>query len=65
VDAIVSLCRVRDTDLRVGVEQIDVRLIDDDGPDSNPNLEFVLTDCSGSVLTVAPQVEGVALRQVD
>ncbi len=27
-----------------GVEQIDVRLIDDDGPDCNPNLDFVLTD---------------------
>ena len=26
-----------------GVEQIDVRLIDD-GPDANPNLDFVLTD---------------------
>jgi ADP-ribosyl-[dinitrogen reductase] hydrolase len=44
VDAIVSLCRVRDSDLRVGVEQIDVRLIDDVEPDANPNLEFVLTD---------------------
>jgi ADP-ribosyl-[dinitrogen reductase] hydrolase len=29
--------------MRSGVEQIDVRLIDDDGPDPNPNLEFVLT----------------------
>ena len=44
VDAVVSLCRVNDGDLPVGVEQIDVRLIDDVGPDANPNLEFVLTD---------------------
>ena len=28
----------------MGVEQIDVRLIDDIGPDANPNLDFVLTD---------------------
>ena len=44
VDAVVSLCRVHDDDLPVGVEQIDVRLIDDVGPDDNPNLDFVLTD---------------------
>ena len=44
VDAVVSLCRVDDEDLPVGVEQIDVRLIDDIGPDANPNLDFVLTD---------------------
>ena len=44
VDAVVSLCRVHDDDLPVGVEQIDVRLIDDLGPDANPNLDFVLTD---------------------
>ena len=42
VDAVVSLCRVPTGDLP-GVEQIDVRLIDD-GPDANPNLDFVLTD---------------------
>ena len=44
VDAVVSLCRVHDEDLPVGVEQIDVRIIDDVGPDANPNLDFVLTD---------------------
>ena len=43
VDTVVSLCRIHDEDLPVGVEQIDVRLIDD-GPDANPNLDFVLTD---------------------
>ena len=44
VDAAVSLCRVHDGDLPVGVEQIDVRLIDFVDPDANPNLDFVLTD---------------------
>ena len=34
----------RADDLPVGVEQLDVRLIDDIGPDANPNLDFVLTD---------------------
>ncbi|MGO8940740.1 MAG: ADP-ribosylglycohydrolase family protein [Mycobacterium sp.] len=44
VDAVVSLCRVNEIDLPASVEQIDVRLIDDIGPDANPNLDFVLTD---------------------
>jgi ADP-ribosylglycohydrolase/protein-tyrosine phosphatase len=44
VDAVVSLCRVNDDDLPVGVEQIDIRLIDIVGPHANPNLDFVLTD---------------------
>ena len=40
-----SLCRVNDDDLPAGVEQIDIRLIDDIDPDANPpNLDFVLTD---------------------
>jgi ADP-ribosylglycohydrolase/protein-tyrosine phosphatase len=44
VDAVVSLCRVDDEDLPVGVEQVDVRLIDVVDPDDNPHLDFVLTD---------------------
>jgi protein-tyrosine phosphatase len=44
VDAVVSLCRVNDEDLPVGVEQIDIRLIDVVDPDANPNLDFVLND---------------------
>nr|WP_083667387.1 ADP-ribosylglycohydrolase family protein [Mycobacterium sp. SP-6446] len=44
VDAVVSLCRVNDDDLPLDVEQIDVRLIDIEGPDANLNLDFVLTD---------------------
>ncbi|WP_445161432.1 ADP-ribosylglycohydrolase family protein [Mycobacterium sp. Dal123C01] len=44
VDAVVSLCRLNDDDLLMSVEQIDIRLIDDIDTDSNPNLDFVLTD---------------------
>ena len=39
-----SLCRVSEQNLPSGVEQIDVRLVDDVGPEANPNLDFVLTD---------------------
>jgi ADP-ribosylglycohydrolase/protein-tyrosine phosphatase len=44
VDSVVSLCRVNDDDLPVGVEQIDIRLIDLVEPNANPNLDFVLID---------------------
>jgi ADP-ribosyl-[dinitrogen reductase] hydrolase len=44
VDVVVSLCRISEQDLPSGVEQIDVRLIDEVDPDANPNLDFVLTD---------------------
>jgi ADP-ribosyl-[dinitrogen reductase] hydrolase len=43
VDTVVSLCRIHDEDVPVGVEQVDVRLIDD-GPEANRNLDFVLAD---------------------
>jgi ADP-ribosyl-[dinitrogen reductase] hydrolase len=42
VDAVVSLCRVGDTDLPARAEQVDFRLIDRQGV--NENLEFVLLD---------------------
>lgn len=47
VDTVVSLCRVDCNDeavLPVGIEQIDVRLTDIEGPDANANRDFVLTD---------------------
>ncbi|OBF65974.1 ribosylglycohydrolase [Mycobacterium sp. 852002-51971_SCH5477799-a] len=44
VNAVVSLCRVKDNDLPSGVDQIDIRLIDIEGEDANSNLDFVLTD---------------------
>jgi protein-tyrosine phosphatase len=43
VDAVVSLCRVRDADLP-GVELIEVQLIDNECLDENPHLGFVLQD---------------------
>jgi ADP-ribosylglycohydrolase len=44
VDAIVSLCRMQEDDLPAGVEQVDVRLIDQEHDGANSNLDFVLTD---------------------
>jgi ADP-ribosyl-[dinitrogen reductase] hydrolase len=42
VGAVVSLCRVGDSDLPTTAEHLDVRLIDRSG--DNPNLDFVLYD---------------------
>jgi ADP-ribosylglycohydrolase/protein-tyrosine phosphatase len=42
VDAIVSLCRVKDVHLPAGVKHLDVRLIDQEG--ENDHLDFVLLD---------------------
>lgn len=42
VDAIVSLCRVKDVHLPAGAEHLDVRLIDHEA--ENDNLDFVLLD---------------------
>lgn len=42
IDAIVSLCRVKDVHLPAGVKHLDVRLIDQEG--QNDHLDFVLLD---------------------
>lgn len=44
VDAVVSLCRIADKDVPVGMPHVEVRLIDSTEPDDNPHLDFVLLD---------------------
>lgn len=44
VDAIVSLCRLADTDTRKDIPHVEVRLIDRPDSDENPHLDFVLLD---------------------
>ena len=44
VDAVVSLCRVADTDVPDGMPHVEVRLIDRPERDENPHLDFVLLD---------------------
>lgn len=44
VDAVVSLCRVADDDVRRDLPHVEVRLIDQTGRDDNPHLDFVLLD---------------------
>jgi ADP-ribosylglycohydrolase/protein-tyrosine phosphatase len=44
VDAVVSLCRLADDDIRHDIPHVEVRLIDREQPDENPHLDFVLLD---------------------
>jgi ADP-ribosylglycohydrolase/protein-tyrosine phosphatase len=44
VDAVVSLCRLADDDMRHTIPHAEVRLIDRSEPDENPHLEYVLFD---------------------
>jgi ADP-ribosylglycohydrolase/protein-tyrosine phosphatase len=49
VDAVVSLCRVADTDVPDGIPHVEVRLIDRPERDENPHLDFVLLDTVGVI----------------
>lgn len=44
VDAVVSLCRLADDDMRTDMPHVEVRLIDRPEHDENPHLDFVLLD---------------------
>jgi hypothetical protein len=44
VDAVVSLCRLADSDMRRDMPHVEVRLIDRPEADENPHLDFVLSE---------------------
>lgn len=44
VDAVVSMCRLRDADIRTDMPHIEVRLIDRPEHDENPHLDYVLLE---------------------
>lgn len=44
VDAVVSLCRLTDEDMRTDMPHVEVRLIDQAESDENPHLDFILLD---------------------
>ena len=49
VDAVVSLCRLADDDMRVDMPHVEVRLIDRPEADENPHLDFVLNEAVHSI----------------
>jgi ADP-ribosyl-[dinitrogen reductase] hydrolase len=64
VDAVVSLCRVGDPDVRVGGEHVEVRMVDRDGVDENPHLGFVLADTAELILRLRREGRTVLLHCV-
>jgi len=49
VDAVVSLCRIGDDDVRRDIPHVEVRLIDRPDADENPHLDFVLLEAVKAV----------------
>ncbi|MGW0157841.1 ADP-ribosylglycohydrolase family protein [Mycobacterium sp. NPDC003323] len=49
VDAVVSLCRVPEGDVPVGMPHVEVRLIDSTDPHANPHLDFVLSEAVAAI----------------
>ncbi|MEB3062638.1 ADP-ribosylglycohydrolase family protein [[Mycobacterium] zoologicum] len=64
IDAVVSLCRVADTDIPSGATQLDVRLIDRDEAEQNPNLDFVLLDTAQAIEALRAEGRTVFLHCV-
>ena len=49
MDAVVSLCRLADEDIRPDIPHVEVRLIDRTDPDENPHLDYVLLQAVNAV----------------
>ena len=64
VDAVVSLCRLADDDMRDDIPHIEVRLIDRPEDDENPHLDFVLTDAVRAVERLRDEGRTVLLHCV-
>jgi len=64
IDVVVSLCKIGDADVAISAEHIEVRLIDADGTDKNPNLGFVLRDTVEFLRTLRAEQKTVLLHCV-
>ena len=63
VDAVVSLCRIGVAQRRIA-DHVEVWLIDDPDPDTNPNLDLVLRDAADAVAAFRAQGKTVLLHCV-
>ena len=61
----VSLCRVADADVPVGMPHVEVRLIDSSDADENPHLDHVLLDAVRAVEELRAQGHTVLLHCVE
>ncbi|KAA0098891.1 ADP-ribosylglycohydrolase family protein [Mycolicibacterium sp. P1-18] len=64
VDAVVSLCRIADDDVRHDMPHVEVRLIDRAEPDENPHLDYVLLEAVRAVERLRDQGRTVLLHCV-
>jgi ADP-ribosylglycohydrolase/protein-tyrosine phosphatase len=68
VDAVVSLCRLGETQVPAPVvatgDHVEFRLIDDHRPDKNPNLDFVLTEAAAAMAALRAEGRTVLLHCV-
>jgi len=64
VDAVVSMCRLRDDDIRTDLPHVEVRLIDRAEPDENPHLDFVLMEAVRAVERLRTQGRTVLVHCV-
>ncbi len=65
VDAVVSLCRIADADVRTDMPHVEVRLIDLVDPDENPHLDYVLLEAAGAVEQLRREGRTVLLHCVE
>ncbi len=65
VDAVVSLCRVPDDAVPVGIPHLEARLIDSADPDENPHLDFVLCDTVRTIDDLRAQGRTVLVHCVE
>lgn len=65
VDAVVSLCRVGDDDVPASFPHVEVRLIDRDGSDENPHLDYVLVESVRAVERFRAEGKTVLLHCVE
>ncbi|OBJ86072.1 ribosylglycohydrolase [Mycobacterium gordonae] len=63
-DAVVSLCRLADSDVRQDIPHIEVRLIDRTPNDENPHLDYVMLDATRAVERLREQGRTVLLHCV-
>jgi protein-tyrosine phosphatase len=64
VDAVVSMCRLRDEDIRTDMPHLEVRLIDRPEHDENPHLDYVLLEAVRAVERLRAQGRTVLVHCV-
>ncbi len=64
VDAVVSLCLTGTRQVPAYVDHIGFRIMDEPGPDENPNLDYVLVDAARTVATLRAEGKSVLIHCV-